>query len=407
MQKSKLRAFAHLIAVKGVNIQKKQPVIIEAELDQPEFIEILVDECYKAGASKVDVRWSHQALTKLNVRHQTLKNLSAVEDWELERMKLQEETLPARIVILSDDPDGLKGVNMDKYSKASQARRKAFKPYRDRMENKYQWCIAAVPGVKWAKKLFPNDRKSVAVEKLWQAILSASRADVDPIAQWEEHNANIAKRCEYLNSLGVTELKYKSSNGTDFRVGIIPDARFVGGAGGTTKGVMFNANIPSEEVFITPMKGKAEGKVVSTMPLSYESQLIENFSITFKDGKAVEYSAEKNQELLGKLLSMDENAGYLGECALVPYDSPINNSGILYYNTLFDENASCHLALGAGYSECIPGFEEMTFEECVQRGCNDSIIHVDFMIGAPDLSITAVDKDGKETPLFVNGNWAF
>lgn len=407
MHKSKLRAYAHLIAVKGVNIQKKQPVIIEAELDQPEFIEILVDECYKAGASTVDVRWSHQPLTKLNVRHQTLKNLSSVEEWELERMKHQEETLPARIVILSDDPDGLKGVNMDKYSKASQARRKAFKPFRDRMENKYQWCIAAVPGVKWAKKLFPNDRKSVAVEKLWQAILSASRADVDPINQWEEHNANIAKRCEYLNSLGVSELRYKSSNGTDFTVGIIDGARFVGGAGGTTKGVMFNANIPSEEVFITPMKGKAEGKVVSTMPLSYESQLIENFSITFKDGKAVEYSAEKNEELLGKLLSMDENAGYLGECALVPFDSPINNSGILYYNTLFDENASCHLALGAGYSECIPGFEEMTFEECVEKGCNDSIIHVDFMIGAEDLSVIAVDKDGKETPLFVNGNWAF
>ncbi len=407
MHKSKLRAYAHLIAVKGVNIQKKQPVIIEAELDQPEFIEILVDECYKAGASTVDVRWSHQPLTKLNVRHQTLKNLSSVEEWELERMKHQEETLPARIVILSDDPDGLKGVNMDKYSKASQARRKAFKPFRDRMENKYQWCIAAVPGVKWAKKLFPNDRKSVAVEKLWQAILSASRADVDPINQWEEHNANIAKRCEYLNSLGVSELRYKSSNGTDFTVGIIDGARFVGGAGGTTKGVMFNANIPSEEVFITPMKGKAEGKVVSTMPLSYESQLIENFSITFKDGKAVEYSAEKNEALLGKLLSMDENAGYLGECALVPFDSPINNSGILYYNTLFDENASCHLALGAGYSECIPGFEEMTFEECVEKGCNDSIIHVDFMIGAEDLSVIAVDKDGKETPLFVNGNWAF
>ncbi len=407
MQKSKLRAYAHLIARKGVNIQKKQSVIIEAELDQPEFIEILVDECYKAGASTVDVRWSHQPLTKLNVRHQTLKNLSAVEDWELEKMKHQEQTLPARIVILSDDPDGLKGVNMDKYSKASQARRKAFKPFRDRMENKYQWCIAAVPGVKWAKKLFPNDRKSVAVEKLWQAILSASRADVDPIKQWEEHNANIAKRCEYLNSLGVSELRYKSSNGTDFTVGIIDGARFVGGAGGTTKGVMFNANIPSEEVFITPMKGKADGKVVSTMPLSYESQLIENFSITFKDGKAVEYSAEKNEDLLGKLLSMDENAGFLGECALVPFDSPINNSGILYYNTLFDENASCHLALGAGYSECIPGFEEMTFEECVEKGCNDSIIHVDFMIGAPDLSVIGVDKNGKETPLFVDGNWAF
>ena len=407
MQKSKLRAYARLIARKGVNIQKRQPVIIEAELDQPEFIEILVDECYKAGASTVDVRWTHQPLTKLHVRHQTLKNLSSVEDWELEKMKHQEQTLPARIVILSDDPDGLKGVNIDKFSKASQARRKAFKPFRERMENKYQWCIAAVPGVKWAKKLFPNDRKSVAVEKLWQAILSASRADTDPMAQWEEHNANIAKRCEYLNSLGICELRYKSSNGTDFTVGIIDGARFVGGAGGTTKGVMFNANIPSEEVFITPMKGKAEGKVVSTMPLSYESQLIENFSITFKDGKAVEYSAEKNEALLGKLLSMDENAGYLGECALVPFDSPINNSGILYYNTLFDENASCHLALGAGYSECIPGFEEMSFEECVEKGCNDSIIHVDFMIGAPDLSVIAVDKEGRETPLFVNGNWAF
>ena len=407
MQKSKLRAYANLIARKGVNIQKNQPVIIEAELDQPEFIEILVDECYKAGASAVDVRWSHQPLEKLHVRHKTLKNLSAVEEWELAKMKHQEETLPARIVILSDDPDGLKGVNMDKYSKASQARRKAFKPFRDRMENKYQWCIAAVPGVKWAKKLFPEDRKSVAVEKLWQAILSASRADIDPVKQWEEHNANIAKRCEYLNSLGVSELVYKSSNGTDFRVGIIDGAQFVGGAGGTVEGVMFNANIPSEEVFITPMKGKAEGKVVSTMPLSYQSQLIENFSITFKDGKAVEYTAEKNEELLGKLLAMDENAGYLGECALVPFDSPINNSGILYYNTLFDENASCHLALGAGYSECIPGFENMTFEECVEKGCNDSIIHVDFMIGAEDLSVIAVDKNGKETPLFVDGNWAF
>lgn len=407
MQKSKLRAYANLIARKGVNIQKNQPVIIEAELDQPEFIEILVDECYKAGASAVDVRWSHQPLEKLHVRHKTLKNLSAVEEWELAKMKHQEETLPARIVILSDDPDGLKGVNMDKYSKASQARRKAFKPFRDRMENKYQWCIAAVPGVKWAKKLFPEDRKSVAVEKLWQAILSASRADIDPVKQWEEHNANIAKRCEYLNSLGVSELVYKSSNGTDFRVGIIDGAQFVGGAGGTVEGVMFNANIPSEEVFITPMKGKAEGKVVSTMPLSYQSQLIENFTITFKDGKAVEYTAEKNEELLGKLLAMDENAGYLGECALVPFDSPINNSGILYYNTLFDENASCHLALGAGYSECIPGFENMTFEECVEKGCNDSIIHVDFMIGAEDLSVIAVDKNGKETPLFVDGNWAF
>ena len=164
--------------------------------------------------------------------------------------------------------------------------------------------------------------------------------------------------------------------------------------------------MPSDEIFITPMKGKAEGTVVSTMPLSYQSELIENFSITFKDGKAVSWQAEKNGHLLDKLMSMDENAGYLGECALVPYDCPIHNLGILFYNTLFDENASCHLALGAGYSECLEGFETMSYEECAARGVNDSIVHVDFMIGAPDLSIVGIDKAGNEIPIFVNGNWS-
>lgn len=407
MQKSKLRAYARLIAVKGVNIQKNQSVVIQAELDQPEFIEILVDECYKAGAGSVEVKWSHQPIAKLNVRHKSLKKLSEVEDWELERMKHEAEILPARIVILSDDPDGLSGVNQEKLSKASQARSRAFKPFRDSMENKHQWCIAAVPGVKWAKKLFPDDRKSVAVEKLWQAILSASRADEDPIRQWEEHNENIRKRCEYLNSLKLVSLKYKSENGTDFSVGLIENSYFAGGAGNTVDGVMYNANIPSEEVFITPKKGVAEGKVVSTKPLSYQSQLIENFTITFKEGKVVEYTAEKNADLLGRLITMDKNACYLGECALVPFDSPINNSGILFYNTLFDENASCHLALGAGYSECLSGFENMSFEQCVEQGVNDSIIHEDFMIGSEDLSVIGVDADGKETELFKNGNWAF
>lgn len=407
MQKKKLRAYANLIANKGVNIQKDQFVIIHAELDQPEFIEILVDECYKAGACRVQVKWSHQPLEKLDIRHRTLKSLSVVEDWELERMKHYENTLPAMIYILSDDPDGLNGVNQGKMSKAYQARRKAFKPFRDRMDNRYQWCIAAVPGVKWAKKLFPNDTKKQAVEKLWQAILTASRADTDPIKQWEQHNADIAKRCDYLNSLGLVSLKYKSSNGTDFTVGLIDGAKFLGGAGATVDGVMYNANIPSEEVFISPKKGVADGTVVSTKPLSYQSQLIENFSITFKDGKAVSYKAEKNEELLGKLISMDENAAYLGECALVPYNSPINLSGILYYNTLFDENAACHLALGAGFNDCIDGFESMTFEQCRDMGVNDSIVHEDFMIGSEDLSIIGIDANGKETQIFANGNWAF
>lgn len=406
MKQTALRAYARLIARKGANIQKKQPVIITAELDQPAFVELLVDECYKAGASRVEVKWVHQPLTRLDVRHCSPATLASVADWELEKMKHQESTLPAMIYLESDDPDGLRGINQDKYTAAIQARRKAFKPFRDRMDNHYQWCIAAVPGIKWAKKLFPHLSKHQAVEALWQAILKASRADVDPMAQWEAHNADLAKRCAWLNSLNLTQLHYTSANGTDLTVGLMPNTHFVGGAGDTVEGVTYNANIPSDEIFITPMKGKAEGTVVSTMPLSYQSELIENFSITFRDGKAVSWQAEKNAHLLDKLMAMDDNAGYLGECALVPYNGPIQQLGILFYNTLFDENASCHLALGAGYSECLDGFERLSHEECTARGVNDSIVHVDFMMGAPDLSIIGTAADGRQIPIFQNGTWA-
>ena len=202
-------------------------------------------------------------------------------------------------------------------------------------------------------------------------------------------------------------MHYTSANGTDFTVGLIEGTKFLGGAGDTIDGTTYNANIPSEEVFISPMKGKADGIVYSTKPLSYQAELIENFNIRFENGKAVEWHAEKNEELLTKLINMDENAGYLGECALVPYDSPINLSGILFYNTLFDENAACHLALGAGFNDCIDGFENLTFEECIAKGINDSIVHEDFMIGSEDLSIVGTDKNGKEIPIFKNGTWAF
>ena len=407
MQKTKLRQYARLIAQKGANIQKNQPVIINCELDQPEFIEILVDECYKAGALSVDVKWTHLPLTKLNVRHKSQKELSRVFDWELEQIKHYKDALPVMIYILSEDPDGLKGVNPQKMSKALQIRRKAFKPYRDEMDNKYQWCIAAVPSVKWAKKLFPDLSKKQAVEKLWQAILSCSRADGDAILNWEQHNKSIAEKCKYLNDLELEFLEYSSSNGTNLKVGLIDGTEFLGGVGTTTKGIEYNANIPTEEVFISPKKGVAEGIVYSTKPLSYQSQLIENFSLTFKDGKVVEYKAEKNEELLGKLLDMDENAAFLGECALVPYNSPINESGLLFYNTLFDENACCHLALGAGFNNCIKGYEQKTFDECKEMGINDSIVHEDFMIGSEDLSIIGITKSGKKVQIFKNGVWAF
>ncbi len=407
MKKTLLRNYAKLIACKGVNIEKGQEVVIVADLDQPEFVAMLVEECYRAGASKVTVDWRYQPLQKLHYRHQTLKTLGTVEKWEEEKMALYAEKLPCQIHLISEDPDGLKGINAEKMAKTQQARYKVLKSYRDEMEGKYQWCVAAVPGAAWAKKVYPGMRTSQAIEKLWETILYTSRAMEDPIAAWEAHNKNLADRCDYLNNLQITELHYFSKNGTDFKVGLIPEGKFCGGADKSLTGHVFNANIPSEEVFTSPMRGKAEGIVYSTMPLSYQGQLIENFSVRFEEGKVVEVKAEKNQALLEKMVSMDEGAAYLGECALVPCDSPINQTGTLFYNTLFDENAACHLALGAGYIDTIKDYGKYTLEECHKLGINESMIHVDFMIGCDSLNIDAITADGYVVPIFRNGNWAF
>lgn len=408
MKKTILRDYAKLLAIKGVNVQKGQEVIIVAELDQPEFVKILVEECYRAGAGKVSVEWTYQPLRKLDVRYQKEKVLSRVEDWEIEKIKHRVKTLPAMIYLESEDPDGLKGINQKKMAKCLGIRRGVFKPYRDEMDNKYQWCIAAVAGKAWAKKVFPDVRTSVAVEKLWEAILYTSRAQGDGIKNWEEHNADLKNRYEYLNSLGITELHYTSANGTDLTVGLLPQGRFMGGSDTLLNSdVEYNANIPSEEVFTSPDRNRADGVVYSSMPLSYQGALIENFWFRFEGGKIVEAHAQKGEELLNSILDTDEGARYLGECALVPYDSPIRNSGILFYNTLFDENAACHLAFGEGFSACVHDYEKYTLEEIREMGINNSIVHVDFMIGTKDLCITAKTEDGKEVPIFRDGNWAF
>ena len=408
MKKTMLQKYARLIARKGVNVQKGQEVMVLASLDQPEFIKMVVEECYRAGAGKVIVEWDYQPITKLNYRYRSLKTLSTIEKWEVERLEHRLKALPAMIYIESDDPDGLKGINQEKMAKSQQARYPIVKPYRDKMDNKYQWCIAAAPGEAWAKKVFPGLKKNQAIEKLWEAILYTARADGDdPIKAWDDHNADVHARCKFLNDLGIAELHYKSSNGTDFTVGLIEDGLFCGGAEDTLGGVTYNPNIPSEEVFTSPMKGKAEGLVVSTRPLSYRGEVIENFSIRFENGKAVEVHAEKNEELLKSMISMDETAGYLGECALVPYDSPIRNSELTFFNTLFDENACCHLAFGAGFNNCLKDYDKYTLEECIEKGINDSMIHVDFMIGSEDLSIDAITRDGKTVAIFRDGNWAF
>lgn len=408
MKKTVMRKYAKLAVRTGANVQKGQGVVISAQVDQHEFAEMVAEEAYRAGAKWVMVNWGDQALSKLHYRHQTITQLSRVEEWEKAKMQHMVDTLPAMIHIDSVDPDGLKGINVEKLQKSGAAVGKVMKPFRTQMDNKYQWTIVAVPSKKWAKKVFPGERTSVAVEKLWEAILKTVRvtAENDPVVEWENHNNTLHEKCAKLNSLNLDYLHYESANGTDFKCWLIPGAEWHGGCDKLPNGTVYNPNMPSEECFTSPMRGKCEGTLVATLPLSYQGNLIDKFSITFKDGKAVSVKAEQGQELLERMIKMDDGACMLGELALVPDDSPISNSGILFYNTLFDENAACHVALGAGFNETIPGFEGMTEEELKEKGINDSIIHVDFMIGSKELNVTGYTKDGKKIQIFKDGNWA-
>lgn len=407
MQKTKLRAYAKLIAKKGANVQKGQVVWITAALDQPEFVEMLVKECYALGAKRVTVDWQHLPLTVLDSKNISLKELSAVEEWQKQKMQYQTDNLPVRIYLDSDDPDGLDKADQEKMAKARMAQYPIKKPYIDAIENKYQWCIASVPSKAWAKKVFPNEKTTKAVEKLWEAILTTSRAEGDPIANWTQHNSVLHNKCKILNSLNLRSLHYTSAQGTDLTVELLPQADFLAGSETTLgKNIEFNPNIPSEEVFTTPKAGAAEGIVYSTKPLSYQGVLIEKFSFEFKNGKVVKVHAEKNQAQLEQMVAMDEGAKMLGECALVPQDSPIAESNILFYNTLFDENASCHLALGRGFSNCIKDYEKYSQDDFDKMGVNNSMIHVDFMIGSDSLDIVGTTADGKQVQIFKDGRWA-
>ena len=407
MKKAVLREYARLIVRCGLNVQKGQEVQVFADLDQPEFVKMVVEEAYKAKAKEVVVNWNYQPLQKIHTRYQSVKTLGEVKQWQKAKQQHFCDVLPCRLYLMSEDPDGLKGVNMKKMAQARKLSHPILKPYLDQRENKQQWCIAAVPGAAWAKKVFPGLPKGKAMEKLWEAILFTSRVNEDPVKAWQEHNADLKARCDYLNSLGIDSLHYTADNGTDLTVGLIPQSRFRGGGDTSLQNIYFNPNIPTEECFISPMRGKAEGIVYATKPLSYNGQLIENFWMRFEGGKVVECGAEKGEQLLKTLIAMDEGAAYLGECALVPEASPIAESGLLFYNTLFDENAACHLAIGMGFADTIDDFQNKTLEECRALGINDSMVHEDFMIGCASMNIVATTRDGKEVSIFKNGNWAF
>jgi aminopeptidase len=408
MKKSLMKAYAELIAKTGGAVHKGQQVLIRTNVGQEKFAALVAKECYKAGAKRVVFQWQSALLDRLDYKYSKIKDLGILNPMEKGLQEFSTNELPVLIWLDADDPDGLKGVDAKKVAQIKALRYGQSAALIEARENKYQWCIAGCPSVEWARKVFPNLPKKQAVETLWAAILKTSRAaDGDGIAHWGEHDKDLKARCAHLNSLALRSLHYLSKNGTDFTVGLIPGVIFLGGGETTLGGAYFQPNIPSEECFTSPMKGEAEGIVYASKPLAYQGQLVENFWVRFQGGKAVEVGAEKGLPALQSILTLDEGSAYLGECALVPFDSPVNQTGLLFFNTLYDENACCHLALGRGFTELYPNFEKYTEDQLHGFGINKSLSHVDFMIGTSDLSIIGTDVNGKEIPLFAQGTWAF
>ena len=401
MKKSLLKKYAELIVRSGIALKKGQSVIVYSDVNIESFTALVVEECYKAGAKHVIVEWSSQACARIAYKKGNKEALATTLPYEIEKQKWYCDELPCLIVLESEDPDAMAGLDQKKLAYVRGKRRAAVFPYRQQRDNHEQWCIAGVASPAWAKKIFPDLPRGKAVEKLWEAILATSRADDgNGIENWKKHDENLKGRCSYLNSLNLVELHYTSSNGTDLTVGLNPDVIFLGGGESTLEGVYYQPNIPSEECFTSPIRGKAEGIVYSAKPLSYGGTLIEDFYVRFHEGKAVEVKAKRGQEALESILSIDEGSAYLGECALVPYDSPINNTGLLFFNTLYDENAACHLALGAGFTNLYKNFEKYSDEELHSFGINKSMSHVDFMIGSKDLNIVGTRSNGEKVQIF-------
>lgn len=404
-----LDKYARLVVKTGVNVQKDQQVVILAPIETAPLARAIAEAAYKEGARDVYMDWQDEQFTKIRLMNAPEEVLGEVSSWEKDFTLTNLRKGAAFIQIAASDPEAMKGVDIERISKRQKARFTELKEFYDSlMTNQNSWCIVSMPTEAWATKVFPELTAEEAVEKLWEAILKTVRVDKeDPVAKWQAHTNNLKKRMKFLNDANFKYIHYKNSLGTDLTIELPKGHQWVGGAEQTTGGVEFNANMPTEEVFTLPLKTGVNGTVVSAMPLNYNGSLIDNFSITFKDGRIVDFTAEEGYDVLKSIIETDDGSHYLGEVALVPYVSPISDLNILFYNTLFDENASCHLAIGKAYFPCLKGSEGLSEEELESLGANVSLIHVDFMIGTKDLQIRGVTEEGKEIPVFVDGNFAF
>ena len=399
--------YAKLAVEIGINLKEGQDVEITASTKCADFVKEIVKVCYEDKARSVKVEWLNEEIDKLRWLYEDEKVMSEVLTWQEEKAKYRAETLPCKIYVDDADPDAYNGIDLKKYAAVRKARYSVLKKYSDKEDNRNQWVIVAIPSVKWAKKVFPELSDDEAVSKLWEAIIKTMRLDQpDPVQAWKDHIDDLQEKSTKLNEMNLDYLEYKSSNGTDLTLKLQPNHYWISARETNMLGNDFTANMPTEEVFTMPKRDGVNGVVYSTKPLSLQGQLVENFKVTFKDGKCVEVSAEKGQDILENMLNMDENSRHLGEVALVPYDSPINQTGFLFSNTLFDENACCHLAFGEAFKNNIRGYENMSEEDFKKVGFNESINHVDFMVGSEDLDIVGVDHDGNRHQIFKNGVWA-
>lgn len=409
MEQHLLEKYARLIVKTGVNIQKDQILVVNSPIECAAFARLVARVAYQEGAHDVVLNWKDELFSKLRFEQAPEAVFTEFPEWQKQFYLTYLRQGAAFLSIAAADPELLKEVDPARVAAAQKTGSIALREYREAlMSNKNAWCVASIPTAAWACKVFPDLAPEQAVEKLWEAIFTTVRiAQEDPVAAWDDHKNNLKRSMEWLNARRFKYLHYKNSLGTDLTIELPQGHLWLGGAEATPAGLEFVANMPTEEVFTLPKKTGVNGTVVSSKPLNYNGSLIEDFSLKFKEGRIIEYTAAKGQEVLAKLIETDEGSGYLGEVALVPYDSPISRLNLLFYNTLFDENASCHLAIGKAYPVCIKNSENMSGEELVQAGVNDSLVHEDFMIGTADLEITGTTVTGEKIAIFKAGNFAF
>lgn len=407
LEKKKLHHFADLAIKIGVNLQKDQFLVVNCPVECAYFARIITEQAYKAGAGQVFVNWKDDTISRLTMQNASEDVLTEIPQWQKDKFEYYIQKGVALISVSASDPALYSGIDANKIRRVSTATAKSQKNFHNAtMSNFLRWCVVSVPTSKWAQKVFPDCDEQLAIDNLWKSIETIMRLDHDdPTKAWQDHCDKLFERANFLNENNFESIHLKNEKGTDITIGLPENHVWLAAKEKAQDGKEFLANIPTEEVFTAPHKFKVNGKVVNALPLCENGEIIDDFFIEFSEGKIVNFGAKKGYETLKGLIETDEGTAYLGEIALVSKQSPIAQQHRLFYNTLFDENASCHLAIGKGYPSCVKDFLDLDENQLIERGINNSVEHVDFMIGTPDMFIEGIRKDGTKVTIFKDGDW--